>query len=140
MRPANPSSPRSRWLGRLLSGFVILFMVFSGGIKLAAPAPVTENFVRMQIPVELAFGLGVLELACTAVYALPATALYGAILLTGYLGGAVASHLRLHDPWLSHTLFPCYLGLLAWAGLLLRDDRARTLLLSLPCRRERETP
>jgi hypothetical protein len=113
----------------VLSGLSILFMTFSGGIKLIAPAPVIENFIRMQIPVEHATGLGLLELGCTLVYALPRTAVHGAILLTGYLGGAVIAHLRLHDPWFSHTLFPIYVGALVWGGLVLRDRRVRELVL-----------
>jgi hypothetical protein len=116
-------------VGRVLSGLSILFMTFSGGIKLIAPAPVIENFIRMQIPVEHATGLGLLELGCTLVYALPRTAVHGAILLTGYLGGAVIAHLRLHDPWFSHTLFPIYVGALVWGGLVLRDRRVRELVL-----------
>jgi len=117
------------WTGRVLSGLAVLFLAFSGLIKLLAPAPVIETFVQMGIPVDQRLGIGLLELLCTLVYAVPRTTVHGAILLTGYLGGAIQAHLRLHDPWLSHTLFPLWIGALVWGGLLLRDRRVSTLLL-----------
>jgi hypothetical protein len=114
--------------GRALSGLVILLLAADGVFKLIGPAPVMATFEQMGLPVQLAPLLGWLELACTALHALPRTAVPGAILLTGFLGGAVAAHLRLLDPWFSHTLFPVYIGAFAWAGLLLRDPRVRALL------------
>ena len=122
-------SDKAVLVGRVLSGLAILFMTFSGTIKLFAPAAVIETFVRMQIPVEQALGIGLLELGCTLVYAVPRTTVHGAILLTGYLGGAVIAHLRLCDPWFSHTLFPIYVGALVWGGLVLRDRRVREIIL-----------
>ena len=124
-----PNANAAALVGRVLSGLAILFMTFSGVIKLLAPSFVLENFVRMQIPVEQATGIGLLELGCTLVYAVPRTTVHGAILLTGYLGGAVIAHLRLDDPWFSHTLFPLYVGAFVWGGLMLRDRRVRALLL-----------
>ncbi len=114
------------WTGRTLSG---------GGIKVLVLAPAVESFAQLGYPEGIAFGIGVLELACTLVYAWPRTSVYGAVLLTGYLGGAVATHLRLLDPWLTHTLFPVYVGALLWGGLLLRDRRLRALS-AAPARRE----
>lgn len=125
MQPAN----KAVWTGRVLSTLAVLFLTFSGGIKLFAPVPVTETFTRMQIPVEQAIALGLVELLCTLLYAVPRTAVPGAILLTGWLGGAIFAHLRLHDPWFSHTLFPLWVGAFVWGGLLLRDRRVREVLL-----------
>ena len=82
--------------------------------------PVVEAFTRLGFPVDLARGIGTLELACLIVYLIPRTAIPGAILLTGFLGGAVVTHVRVGDPLLSHALFPVYVGALVWGGLLLR--------------------
>jgi len=126
-----PIGGTARWTGRVLSGLAVLFLLFSSVLKLAAPPEVIATFVTLGIPAQLATGLGLLELSCTLVYAIPRTALLGAILLTGYLGGAIATHLRMLDPWLSHTLFPLYVGALVWGGLLLRDRRVRELALAV---------
>jgi hypothetical protein len=128
MAPAS----KAVWTGRVLSTLAVLFLLFSGGIKLLAPAPVTETFTRMQIPVDHALGLGLVELLCTLLYALPRTAVHGAILLTGWLGGAIFAHLRLNDPWMTHTLFPLWIGAFVWGGLLLRDRAVRDVLLGGP--------
>jgi hypothetical protein len=129
MAAGTPGLPASQLAGRILSGLAVAFLLFSASLKLFATAPATETFARMQLPVEHTFGLGVLELLCTLAYAVPRTARQGAILLTGYLGGAIAAHWRLHDPWFSHTLFPCWVGAFVWGGLLLRDQALRALLL-----------
>jgi len=92
------------------------------------PAPVVDAFTHLGLPLSLANTLGILLLVCTAVYVFPRTSVLGAILLTGYLGGAVATHLRAGDPLFSHVLFPTYLGVLLWLGLYLRDDRLRGLI------------
>ena len=115
------------WIGRILSGFVILFLTFDGVIKLVPIAAVTDTLVEMGYPASagMARGLGVLLLACTLIYAIPRSSILGAILLTGYLGGAIASHLRIESPVFSHLLFGLYLGLMLWGGLYLRDARAR---------------
>ena len=118
--------------GRVLSGLVVAFMLFSAGIKFTGAEPVRATMLQLGFPPELTPGLGVLELACTLLYALPRTARVGAVVLTGYLGGACATHLRLLDPWLSHTLFPIWLGAFAWAGLLLRDPALRHVLAAGP--------
>ena len=117
-------------IGYGLSGLVILFMLFDGGIKLVPLGIVVETTAQLGYPATEAFarGLGILGLACTALYAFPRTSVLGAILLTGYLGGATASHLRVDSPIFTHLLFGTYLGVMAWGGLFLRDDRLRTLI------------
>jgi Ca2+/Na+ antiporter len=122
------SSKTSVWVGRILSGLVVLFLVSDGIIKFIKPAPVIETSAHLGLPLSLANTLGILLLICTAIYVFPRTSVLGAILLTGYLGGAVATHLRVGDPLFSHILFPTYLGVLLWLGLYLRDSRLRALI------------
>ena len=131
---AGAVSPRARLIGRILSVLAVLLLVFSGGVKVLLLPPALESFDQLGYPRSVAFGIGVLELACTLLYVWPRTSIYGAVLLTGYLGGAVATHLRLLDPWLSHTLFPLYVGAFLWGGLLLRDARLRALVASIQAR------
>src|SRR5690348_15628958 len=121
------------WTGRVLSGLVILFLLFDGGIKLVPLDIVLTTSQELGIPTHLARTLGVLTLACTLLYAWPRTAVLGAVLLTGYLGGAIYVHVRAASPLFSHTLFGVYLGLIAWGGLWLRDARLRALF---PFRRD----
>jgi hypothetical protein len=116
------------WGGRVLSALPVLFLLFDSAIKLVKIQPVTDAFVQLGYPDSLARGIGVLELACTLLYAIPSTSVLGAILLTGLFGGAMATHLRVGDPWLSHILFSIYLAVPMWLGLYLRDDRLRELL------------
>jgi hypothetical protein len=116
--------------GRVLTGLAVAFLLFSSLVKFVAPAMVRENMIELGYPPDLALGLGSLELLCTGLYAIPATSRLGAVLLTGYLGGAVATHMRLLHPWFSHTLFPVWLGAIAWAGLLLRDRALREVVLA----------
>jgi len=125
-RPA--PSKKSVWSGRILSGLVVLFLIPDAIIKFIKPAPVVEAFAHVGLPLTLANSIGILLLLCTAAYAIPRTSVLGAILLTGYLGGAVATHLRVSDPLFSHILFPTYLGVLLWLGLYLRDSRVRALI------------
>lgn len=124
------SSSKAIWAGRILSGVVILFMLFDGGIKLVALDIVMQANAQLGYPdsVNLARGLGVLGLVCTILYAMPRTSVLGAILLTGYLGGAIATQLRVGSPVFSHLLFGVYLGLMVWGGLFLRDERVRALI------------
>ena len=121
-------SSKALWAGRIASALAVLFMTFDGVAKVVKPAPVVEAFIRTGWPVSLSTGLGIALLACTALYLIPRTSTLGAILVTGWLGGAVATNLRTGNPWLSHTLFPVYFGLLVWGGLFLRDARLRSLL------------
>lgn len=112
------------WTGRTLSTLVVAMLLFSAFMKLTRPVPVVEEFTRLGYDPDLAFGIGVLEIACTLVYAIPRTAVLGAILLTGYLGGATATHVRIADPYFG----PVIGGVLVWLGLFLRDHRLRALL------------
>ncbi len=121
-------SKKGVWTGRVLSGLVVLFLIPDGIIKFIKPAPVVDAFAHLGLPLSLANTIGILLLVCTAIYAFPRTAVLGAILLTGYLGGAVATHLRAGDPLFSHVLFPTYLGVMLWLGLYLRDERLRALV------------
>jgi len=118
------------WIGRTLSVLVILFLLMDAGMKIAALPIVTESAVMIGWTGDAGFwrAMGLLLLAITALYAWPRTAILGAILLTGFLGGAVATHLRMGDPLFSHTLFGVYLGIALWGGLWLRDPRVRNLL------------
>lgn len=118
------------WSGRIVTAIAVLFLVFDTVIKLLNIRPVIESFRSLGWNPNVAVALGVVELACLAVYLFPRTAVLGAILWTGYLGGAIATHLRLDHPMLSHTLFPVYVAALLWGGLLLRSERARSLVLS----------
>jgi hypothetical protein len=127
MRMSDKAATR---IGYGLSGLVVVFMLFDGSIKLVPLAAVMETTTALGYPASetLARSLGILGLACTALYAFPRTAVLGAILLTGYLGGTVATHLRVGSPVFSHMLFGVYLGLMLWGGLYLRDDRLRALI------------
>ena len=97
-------------------------------MKLFKPAPVVEGTVSLGYRESAIVPIGLVLVACTLLFLIPRTAVLGAILLTGYLGGAVATHVRVGAPLFSHTLFPVYLGVLIWLGLLLRESRLRTLL------------
>lgn len=116
------------WVGRAISLLVVLFLVFDGVTKVMRVAPVLEASARLGYPVNTIVGIGIVLLVCTLVYAIPRTSFLGAILLTGYLGGAVASNVRIHNP-LFETLFPVIFGILVWGGLYLRDHRLRSLVL-----------
>ena len=120
----------ARKIGYVMSGLVVAFMLFDGGIKLIPLDIVVRSSAELGYPatVELARGLGVLGLLCTALYVYPRTSVLGAVLLTAYMGGTVATHLRVGNPILSHMLFGVYLALLAWGGLYFRDARMRALL------------
>ena len=123
-----PVSRTAIWSGRVLSILVILFLLFDGAIKLVPLEIVTETSLQLGIPTQLARTLGVLTLAGTILYAFPRTAVLGAILLTGYFGGAIYVHVRADSPLFSHTLFGVYLGVIMWGGLWLRDPILRALI------------
>ena len=116
------------WTGRILSGLGVAFLLMDGVMKLFKPVQVTDAFAHLGYPQTEIIGIGILLLACLAIYAIPRTSVFGAILLTGYLGGAVASHVRIGDPLFSHVLFPIYIALLLWIGLYLREERLRAIL------------
>ena len=125
-----PVSLPARLLGRILSGLVIVFLLLDGAIKLVPWPVVTETLDRMGYSSSetLARSLGIITIVCTVLYSIPPTSILGAILLTGYLGGAMASHVRIGSPLFSHVLFGLYLGLMVWGGLWFRDRSLRSLI------------
>ena len=127
---STPASSRAwvRWLGRVITALPVLFLTVDGAAKIARPAPVIEGTESLGYSTSVILPLGILTLACLALHLYRRTAVLGAVLLTGYLGGAVATHVRVGDPVFSHILFPVYLGVLIWLGLFLRDRRVRGLL------------
>jgi hypothetical protein len=128
--PKRSVASRSVWVGRGLSSLVILFLAIDAAMKIAALPIVAETARTIGWTTDPGFwrAIGLLLLAMTALYAWPRTAVLGAVLLTGYLGGAAATHLRVGNPLFSHVLFGVYLGIALWGGLWLRDDRIRALL------------
>jgi hypothetical protein len=116
------------WTGRVISALAVLFLLFDSVIKLMKIGPVVESFAQLGYPVSIVRGIGILALACVVVYVIPRTSILGAILLTGYLGGAIATHVRIGSPLFTHTFFPIYVGVLIWLGLYLRDNRLRALV------------
>ncbi len=117
----------TRWTGLVMSGLAILFLAFDSSGKLLEVAPVLEGTAELGYPTGIVFELGLVQLACLVAYVFPRTAVLGAVLLTGYLGGAVATHVRIGHPLFTHVLFPTYIAVLAWGGLYLRDARLRAL-------------
>jgi len=122
--PAASSGRAALWAGWLLTVLPAAMLTLSGVMKFLRPPELIEGFAKLGWPLDLATPLGVIELASVALYLVPQTAVLGAILLTGYLGGAIATHVRIHDPWLGPFLF----GVVLWLGLWLRDARLRPLL------------
>ncbi|ANY68373.1 hypothetical protein BBD42_19265 [Paenibacillus sp. BIHB 4019] len=116
------------WTSWIMSGLVILFMLFDGIMKLIKPAVVVESTLELGFQEHHIVILGVLALISTILYALPRTSFLGVVLLTGYFGGVIATHLRLDAPLLSNTLFPVYLAVLAWGGIWLRNEQVRKLI------------
>ncbi len=114
--------------GRIISGILTALFALDGFMKVVKARPVVETSMKMGLPVDLIAGIGTVLLVCTLLYAIPRTAVLGAVLLTGYLGGAVLFNLRVELPMLTNTLFPVYMGVLVWVGLYLRDERVRELL------------
>ena len=121
--------PRARLsAGHILSAIPILFLLFDSAIKFTTIEPVMESFVQLGYSADLAVSIGILEVACLVLYVIPRTSVLGAILLTGYLGRAVATHVRVGSPLLTHILFPIYVAALVWGGLFLREGRLRALI------------
>ena len=115
-------------LGRILSGIAVLFLLFDSTGKLLQVQPVIDGTLQLGYPRDVIFALGVIQLTCVLAYVFPRTSVLGALLLTGYLGGAVATHVRVHSPMFSHVLFPTYVAALIWGGLILRDARLQAFL------------
>ncbi len=126
--PGTQSSKKALWTGRLLSGFAVLFMLFDATIKVLELPVAVQGTTQLGYPESVVFGLGLVQLVCLAVYLFPRTSVLGAVLWTGYLGGAVATHVRLGNPLFSHVLFPLYVAAFLWLGLWLRDERLRAVL------------
>lgn len=128
--PAAAPGKAARITGWALSGLLIAFLLFDGAIKIIPLQIVLDTSAEMGLPADpnSARILGILTLLCTILYAIPRTSVLGAILLTAYLGGAVATHFRIGSPLFTHLLFGVYLGLFAWGGLWLRDPRVRALI------------
>jgi DoxX-like protein len=123
-----PVSQKSLWIGRIVSAVPALFLLLDGVMKLVKPALVVDATVKLGYTESTIVPIGIVLLICVALYLIPLTSVLGAILLTGYLGGAVATHVRVGDPLFTHTLFPVYFGVLIWLGLYLRDRRLRALI------------
>ena len=122
------SSPAARWTGRVLTGIAILFLAFDAGIKLAGAKEAVDGTMQLgwqphHLPI-----IGGIALVLLVLYAIPRTAPLGAVLWTGYFGGAIATQLRVDNPLFSHTLFPIYVAAIVWGGLYLRDARVRALI------------
>ena len=128
--PAHPVSAAKNWLvaGYTLTALVALFLTFDTVMKVLRLSPAVQGTTALGYPADTVLWIGMIELVCLALYLVPRTAVLGAILLTGYLGGAIATHVRVGSPLLSHTLFPIYVAVLLWGGLYLREPRLRALV------------
>jgi hypothetical protein len=134
MENTHQKSKGKLWTSRIMSGIVILFMLFDSIFKFIQPAPVVESTLELGYAEHHIIVMGILGLLSIVLYAIPRTSVLGVVLLTGYFGGVIATHLRLDNPLFSHILFPVYLAVLAWGGLWLRNATLRTLF---PLRQEK---
>jgi hypothetical protein len=130
---AQRMAPRSHariatWAGRVMSGAASVFLTFDSLVKLLRLPPAMEGTAQLGYPLDVVFPLGMVLLGCVLAYVTPRTSFWGAVLLTGYLGGAIATHVRVGNPLFTHVLFPVYVAALLWGGLLLRDPRLRAVL------------
>jgi DoxX-like family len=116
------------WIGRVLSGVAVLFLAMDATMKVLQLPVAVEGTKKLGYPAGVVLPLGIVQLVCLAAYLIPRTRVLGAILWTGYLGGAVATHVRVGDPLFSHILFPVYVAALLWGGLCLRDARLRAIV------------
>jgi hypothetical protein len=128
--PLAPSSTSTRalWAGRILTGIAVLFLAFDATFKLVVSPEAVAGTMELGWAEHHLRLLAVIQFVCLAVYLVPRTAPLGAVLWTGYFGGAIATHMRVDNPLFSHTLFPVYVAALVWGGLYLRDDRVRALI------------
>jgi len=125
---AIPISNKRLWIGRIMSGVAVLFLLFDSTTKLLRVEAVMKAAAQIGYPASTMAPIGLILLVCVVTYLIPRTAVLGAVLLTGYLGGAVATHVRVGDPLFSHVLFPIYFAVLIWGGLYLRDRRVQALI------------
>jgi hypothetical protein len=117
----------NRKTGIILSGIAVIFLAFDAGMKLFAVPAAVDGTTQLGYPASVLTGIGIVQVVCLAAYLIPRSAVIGAVLWTGYLGGAVATHVRVGSPLFTHTLFPIYVAALLWAGLWLRDRRVDAL-------------
>jgi len=122
------ASRKSILTGRILSGLVIVFLLWDAGMKAMRAQVAVEGTIQLGFPAGTVAGIGLALLFCTILYAIPRTSVLGAILLTGYMGGAVAVQVRVGNPWLGFTLFPVYFAVLLWGALYLRNEKLRELI------------
>ena len=130
-RLAAPVDAAARWkvtAAHVCTGLAALFLTFDTILKVLRLGPAVEGTASLGYPASSVHWIGLIELVCLALYLVPRTSVLGALLMTGYLGGAVATHVRISSPLLTHTLFPIYVALFLWAGLYLRETRLRDLV------------
>jgi hypothetical protein len=132
-RTSAPASRGQRWTGLGLTAFIVLLLVMDCAFKLFQHSEATAGTVELGYPASSVLVIGVIELVCLVAYLIPRTAVLGAVLLTGYLGGAIATHVRIGNPLFTHVLFPVYVAAFIWGGLYLRDRGLRAFL---PFRRQ----
>jgi len=128
MQPTTQAASASKkwlWTGYILTALIALFLLFDCSVKILRLTTAMEANARLGYPASVILPIGIAELICLILFIVPRTSILGAILLTGYLGGATATQVRLEDPWF---FFPIVIGILAWAGLFLRDARLRSLV------------
>lgn len=121
----SPALRRTAWT---LRGLAILFLAFDVAIKVTQSAAAVEGTTQLGYPASTVLPIGIVQLVCLLLYIAPPTNVFGAVLFTGYLGGAIATHVRLGNPLFSHVLFPIYVALLLWGGLYLQEPRLRALI------------
>ena len=123
------SSAKKRSIaGYVLTGLVAVFLTFDTVMKVLQLAPAMQGTIELGYPASTVLTIGLIELVCLVLYLVPRTSVLGALVLTGYLGGAIATHVRVGSPLPTHTLFPIYVALMVWGGLYLRESRLRELL------------
>src|SRR5689334_24229128 len=132
---AKPARVNAVKVGRVLSALAVAFLIFDAGIKFSGVPAVAESMAQVGWPLSATTGIAILELICLALYLIPRTSVLGVVLLTGYLGGAIATHVRVGNPLFSHVLFPVYIAALVWAGLYLRNRILREFV-SAACARQ----
>ena len=115
-------------VGHVCSGLAALFLAFDTVLKVLRLGPAPEGTMALGYPADSVQWIGIIELVCLVLYLVPRTSVLGGLLLTGYLGGAIASHVRISNPLVTHTLFPVYVALVLWGGLYLREKRLRALV------------
>src|SRR5882724_7920726 len=121
-------SNKTLWAGRIISALPVVFLLVDGVMKVMKAPVAVEGSIQLGYPEKVVVAIGVVLLICTLLYVIPQTSILGAILLTGYLGGAIATHMRVGNPLFTHVLFPVYLGVMVWGGLFWRDNRLRALI------------